>query len=279
MLKAGQFQIGSLVFGRGTMYQVGSIDVPGYGIQAGDLAVSLTDEIRHGRDFRSPSSVGITLSVLDNWQVWPTPVVSLSRAKVLAEALAGEWSGDEVRGKWGEIKPLIYSQDGLSERMLPGRPRKFSQGVQSRKSQAIPVAMDFQRVDTLSYANAETITTAKIGAPGAIARVGGTAPTWIRMQITGPIVNPVITFGSLFTVELTRTLAAGEIVEVNSYPWTRRVVNSGGLNLSPLLTGASAYLSDMKIPPSASIAVGLTGTGTNASTQAAVAYREAFYTF
>lgn len=290
-LKNGQFQIGSVVFGEGTIYQVSNVEVSGYDVQAGQYAVPMTDEIRFGRDFLSPSTITFTMAALNNFYlqdilpiagVDPALLPPLTSGREATENLAAEWRADDIRSKWGYLKPLYYARDGKQLRIY-GRPRKFASGSTGRKAEWIDMVCDYQRVDTISYSDTEygvVVDPSAAGTtPGSVVRADGSLPTWVRILITGPITNPKVKFGNLFTIELTTVLAAGKVIEINSYPWERRIINSDAANLSASLTGASPYLDEVKLPPKATTGVGLSGTGTTGATNAAILWREAYATF
>lgn len=270
-LRPGQYQIGDVVFGRGTLYPVDTFEDTGYTSNAMDYAVPNTDEMRMGRDTITPGGITITMSALDNS---PTDT-----AADLAEDFAAEWRGDDVRRLWGTLKPLkCATKKGVFR--IYGRPRKFVSGKESMKSEWIPIVCDFSRADTLHYDDNEVTTIVPLGSAGAttatITRDGGRAPTWLRAFIAGPITNPKLKVG-LYTVELTTTLASGKVIEINAYPWERRIINSDGQNLVVTLAGASPYMDEMIIRPRTTTNVGLSGTGTSGATGASILLREAYY--
>lgn len=270
-LKPGQYQIGDIVFGSSTLYPVENFEDSGYTANASDYAVPNTDEMRMGRDTISPGGITITMAALDNR---PTEY-----AYDLAEDFAAEWRGDDVRRLWGTLKPLKCATE-VGVFRIYGRPRKFVSGKASRKSEWIPIVCDFSRADTLHYDDEESITAVPLGSAGAttatVTRAGGRAPTWLRAFIAGPITNPKLKVGT-YTVELTTTLASGKIIEINAYPWERRIINSDGQNLVVTLAGASPYMDEMKILPRVTTNLGLSGTGTSGATGASILLREAYY--
>lgn len=270
-LTRGQYQIGNVVFGSGTLYPVESFEDSGYNVNASDYAVPNTDEMRMGRDSISPTGITITMAALDNR---PTDTMEL-----LTEKLAAEWRGDDVRRTWGLLKPLkCATKDGVFR--IYGRPRKFVAGKASLKAEWINIVADFSRADTLQYSDTEANTNVPVGAAGAttatVVRAGGYAPTWLRALIVGPINNPKLKVGT-YTVEITHNLAAGKAIEINAYPWERRIIDSDGNNLVVALAGASPYMDEMTIRPNATTNVGLSGTSTTGATGASILVREAYY--
>lgn len=288
LVEPGQYLIGNVIFGRGTPYQVNSIEDQAYGISAGDYQVPQSDEVRFGQDSHQPSLLAITLGVVDNRilpqfrsQATPLQKATAIGADALVERLAHEWSADDIRGQWGLMKPLIYCNERGDIRALFGRPRKFFSGRKSLKGEFIPVAMEYQRGDRKSYALEPSLVEVLPGSSPTftqdLERGDGGARTWLTMQITGPIANPKIAIGNML-IEFNYTVAAGESVTIDSTPWYRSVQNNLGVNLQTKMINNSPYLDQLWIPPYETSHVGFGGTGTNASTKLEVVWREAYNT-
>lgn len=289
MIGPGQYQIGNLVIGRNTNYPVDTFEEAGYGMSTADYQLSQADELRMSRDFLQPGTIGITMAVMDNralpnmsslskWDDVPSLTDSLTATDVLAE----EWRADEVRSQWGQLKPIKVCSRAGDVRRIYGRPRKFQAGKNTLKSEWVPVVADFQRADTLAYSDDEfglTVAPSALGvSTGNLTRLGGRAPAWFKVFIIGPINLPKIRVGSM-TVELDHNLAAGKVIELSSYPWERRVIDSDAFNLSPKMVGNSPYLDQLKLPPGSSLPIGLSGAGTTAATKATFLWREAYHTY
>lgn len=293
-LKEGQWQIGSVVFGRYTKMPVENVEVGAYGSQVGDIQLSQTDEVRFGRDFFAPGTLTFTMAILNNrilpnmavidlsgGVTFPPDVENMFSAQPMLESLCFEWRADDIRTLFGYTKVLKYCKFGIQKRLY-GRPRKMALNVFNTRNEFVPVVAEFQRVDTFSYSDEEF---AAVGAssaaettPIAVVRSGGSAPTWARFLITGPINHPVIKVGNLFYVDIDYNLPAGKVIEVNAYPWERRIIDSDGLNLAPKLVGVSPYMEKMRIPANATTNVGLSGSSTTGATALAVLWREAYST-
>lgn len=285
-LRSGQYQLGDVVFGNGTLIPVSGVEHGGYGIQAGDYAVVNSDELRFGKDYIQPGTLVFEFAVMDNKPIWdimqPGDVAPHDRsARQMLERLQAEWLDDDIRLEWGEVKPLRYCLDGEIRRYY-GRPRKFVYSHKSMKSEWINVTADYQRVDNLTYSDDESMVIVLPSAEGTtteeINRELGSANAWFQAFIEGPIVNPKLKIGN-FSIDITFNLAQGKLIQVSTYPWERRIVNSDGQNLAPVAGGTTPYLNEIKIPPYQTTRVGLSGTGTNSNTKAYVLWREAYRTF
>ena len=293
-LKEGQWELGPVQFGRYTKIPVENVEVGAYGTTVGDIQMSQTDEIRFGRDFFQPGMLTFTMGILNNRMLpnmaaidllggagYPPNIAEIFQAQPMLEQLCHEWRADDIRTQFGYTKVLKYCKFGLQKRVY-GRPRKMSTNVFNSRNEFVPVVADFQRVDTFSYSEEEFSAVGAPSAPGttpiAVTRAGGSANTWLRALITGPINDPVIKVGSLYTIELDYNLAAGKVIEITAYPWERRIIDSDGFNLSPKLIGVSPYMEKMKIPANATTNVGLSGSSTTGATAIAVLWREAYNT-
>lgn len=287
-LVEGQYQIGSVVFGRNTPYPIQSFDPGGYDVNVGDYQMGEADEVRMTRDFLKPGGMIFNIGVIDNFVL---PHIAFAGTADTSKILAGrrlldnlstEWRADAERAQWGVLKPLLCHKDGLTHRVY-GRPGKFSHSAKSRMSQEYNVTMEFRRADTLSYSETEYIAIVPPTTAGAtngfIARGVGQASSWVQIIITGPINHPVIKFGSLFTLDVNVNIAAGKFLEINTYPWTRRIIDSDGFNRSPALVGVSPYLSAVKLPANSTTAIGFSGASTTGATAMAVLWREAYNIF
>ena len=84
-----------------------------------------------------------------------------------------------------------------------------------------------------------------------------------------------LTFGDV-VIPSNWDIPEGKILEINSYPWTRRCVDSDGINRRANLIGATPYLDRLKFKDTDAPKVSLTATGTNGNSKGVVAYRDAF---
>lgn len=287
-LGPGQYQIGSVRFGRNTMLPLETNDNQGYGVNSTDYQLPRSDEMRFGVDSLQPGSIAFTFGILDNRVLTSmsgmTGVSSISgirSAQDMLEDLHTEWRIDDIRKEYGFVVPLWMHRQGLTVRVY-GRPRKFASDLRSHKSEYRKAVAEFQRVDTLCYTEDEYSVVATPSAEGTttqnIVRTLGRGRTWMKIYIQGPINHPKIKIGSLPLIDINHNIAADEIVEINSYPWSRRVVDNNGLNIAPLLIGNSPYLDELWLYAQATTPVGFSGSSTTGATKMSVLWREAFNT-
>lgn len=283
-LLPGQYQIGDLVMGRHTAYQIQSFDEQAYNINAQDQQRSVSDEIDFGQDSFAPQTAVMKIWILDN-SVLPgmagytglmLPDAFNTQGQERKDALATEWRGDDVRGQWGAQKPLkCCGRDGVV-RVIYGRPRKFHSTKQSRQSEGWSVDAEFMRVDTLAYSDTEHFLTVAVNAdPVNVSRTAGSVASWMRFILLGPAVHPIITFGEI-TIEMDYTLDSDESIEISSYPWVRRVINNEGFNRSTKVITDTPYLDQIKFPANATRAVSWDATGTSGTTSMIVLWRDAW---
>lgn len=282
ILRENQYQIGDVVFGNGTPIRVSSFSPGGYEVVANDTPRERADEISFGRDSLSPQPIVFEMSVIDNFNIAFGPnfrVDGWPSGPELLERLGSEWRASETRQNWNAQKALHYRKNGI-QKVIFGRPRKMTVTTGKLGGEFIPVVADFMPVDTLAYSSDLISRFVARDVDLAITRPssGGKGDSWIEAYVDGPIVNPTIDFG-IWKAQFNYTVAAGETIELNSTPWLRRVVSSNGQYLSARLIGDSAYLDEMKIPPSTTTTARLTGTGTSGATRLTVAYREAYLNY
>lgn len=255
-LSAGQYQIGNLKFGRGTVYPVNSVEIQGHEINAQDAQLLRSDELQFGFDSFKPAPIIFELGVLD-FRAIPNIAGMVgsssfgdSAMQYAAERFAQAWRGDDVRTAWGEMMPLRYCDRDGNTKIWYGRPRKIQISKATRKSNFYTIHAEFQRADTLVYGEAESaIEIMRSASPTYAVRAlaEGFSPAWLRIIGYGPLTHPIITIGNQ-QVELDITVADGEAFEVNSYPWSRRCIKSDGTNISAKLIGATQYLDQLVIP-------------------------------
>lgn len=255
-ISPGQFQIGNLVFGKGTRYKVENIEIQPYEVAPQDFQISQSDEIRFGRDSLKPASIIFTMSTLVNREIANMRSligggpVNYSSELDLLPTLQQEWRGDDVRKTWGQLKYLRYCDRNGNIRRIYGRPRKFQYSALRERDDYINITAEFKCADTLAYDDTETFTEVLIGAaPVSVTRVAGSAYCWYRILIYGPATSPTVTVGTQ-QITLDYDILANDVVEISSYPWQRRAINSAGLNLSAKLSGDTEYLDQMMLPPS-----------------------------
>lgn len=263
-LQPGQYQIGELPFGAGTIYDVTTFDPQPYNTNNQDAQVNRSDETQFGFDTLQGQPIQIELQVKDFHvleRMIPYTGFNIvspdfdTRGRDAAEAFAAEWNAQNTRRQFAAIQPLkICGRDGTT-RVAYGRPRKIHIGKQTRRSTTIPIQCEFARSDVLYYNDDETVVPIINGAtPQKIYRGSGQADAWCRIGLTGPMTHPIITIGDV-SIELDIELEAGDFAEVSSYPWQRRIIDNNGLNLNAKLVGETQYLDQLKIPAGIEIPV------------------------
>lgn len=279
-LEEGQFQIDDLKFGTRTVFPVSNWDTGGYDVASSDVQPSRSDNLRFGNDYFVPPVCTWEMACLRNKYLpamgfVPGARPTLEGGVASVDRMHGIWKSDDIREIYGALKFVTYKRDGV-ERRFYGRPRQFASGARTSKSEWIPIVANFQRVDTLAYSEDEYTVMAKPGAPASIVRKDGNASTWVNIFIIGPVVNPSVIIGTQVLNLNGVTVGAGKVLNISSYPWERRIVNSDGLNLrAKLLT---PYLDQVRLRPGFNSTLQITGTGTNSATAATLAWREAYNT-
>ncbi len=287
-LREGQYEMGGIIMGEGTPIRVSTFEPQGYEVTTNDQDVNQSDEMRFGYDYIKPAPMGFEVAVLDNYDIFRGPdflLPGMRRGIDIVEDLAYEWRGDGVRKAWNRQTYISYKKNGPQKRVY-GRPRKFNVIKTRKGGEYIPIVMEFQPVDANLYSDEEfgiiCSPSAAGTTPATLVRPsnGGRADTWLRVLLVGPITSPIIKIGNLYTIEMPGyTLGAGKVLEINAYPWERRVIDSDSNTVAARLAGNSAYLNEMKLPPRTSIPVGLSGTGTSQATYMAVLWREAYLAY
>lgn len=292
-LLEGQWKLGEVLFGKFTPISVELTEIGSYEHVVSDIQISQTDELRMGRDFFKPGMLTFTMGILNNRLLpsmasmsknggsqFPNPY-NIVEAQPLLEKLVATWRNDSTRKRFGYVNSLRYCKFGIQKRVY-GRPRKITTNVFNSRNEFVPAVAEFQRVDTLSYGDAENWVSGEPSAAGTtpiqVFRTGGSIQTWARFLIYGPINHPVIKVKEQYEIDLDFNIPAGQVVEISSYPWERRIFNSLGQNLAPRLIGNSPYMERMTFPPNSISEVGLSGSSTTADTHLVVLWREAYAT-
>jgi predicted nucleotidyltransferase len=259
-----------------------------YQVQDQDFQVIRTDENRFGIDTLTPGALVFTMAVLENFQIdnlaqfHPPYTIEpddlfAARGTILP-ILAREWKGNDVRPHWGATKPLLCCDGSGVVRRIYGRPGKFVSAPRYNDNTLwIDVQAEFRRADTYAHHDIEYYVgpIAPDSPVGSVARDDGDADSWVRVLIYGPASHPVITYGG-DTIELDLDINSGVIVEISSYPWQRRVIDSEGFNWRAKVVGATKYLDQIKFAAGDEIDVSWTCGGATAATGLYFMWREAY---
>lgn len=259
----GQYQIGDnnrLVVGKATNVKVTGFDPESYEIGAQDYQLQRSDEKRFGSDQLVPTTITITFNVMRN-RIHPTVfnpqnvTDAVFSSQITVDELSSAWRFDSGRRVPGTLMPIyVCGQDGVT-RVVYGRPGKFKYERRPLDYAGyIECVAEFRRADTVSYrADEAVIPMTMQQTPQWLTRLQGDCDAWFRILAEGPMENPVFTVGEV-QVGLNYTIAAGEVVEISSYPQLRRCMNDKRVNLASKLTGTK-YLDKLVIPPKTPVAV------------------------
>jgi hypothetical protein len=273
-LEPGQYQIGNFIFGRYTLFTVEKFEVGGYDVNVQDFQVVASDETRFGSDSLKGLPIQLTINALVNKLLPNVAALQKNVPDLVFDdprvgSFAREWRADEVRKKWGELKPLLYCRSDGKTLVIYGRPGKLAIGKRSSISDMHPIVAEFRRSDTFCYTDFEWY----VNCPPFIPEHGveskvviyrsedlghGDAPCWLRFLLLGPMTHPIIQLGHL-TIELNHELVPGEVVEISSYPWQRRCIRlNDGRSLNSKLV--RPYLDKLNFPTDSYIELSWTAT-------------------
>lgn len=262
-LVPGQWQIGDIVMGRGTNIIIEEVNINPDDINAQDYQVARTDENRFGIDLFKPTTIEFTMSVLNNVLLpdWEGYIPNFWDGMPTVQDLAKEWRFDEGRKIWGQMKHMyVCSRRDEIPKVIFGRPGQFKYDYNATygMGEVIQAIGEYRKADTIAYSAAESTVIVPGGGVSIVA--GGDVDTWFRMTAYGPMTNPTFTINGV-TMSLSATIGSGKFAEISSYPWSRRIVNSDGVNLSANLTGDGRFLDKGIVPAGQSTSVSWTGGG------------------
>lgn len=256
-LGKSQYLIGDILFGDNTNIPVSKVEIQPWNVNNQDFQIIRSDELRFGIDNLVPAPIVFTMAVMNNWALENMPASAgmvpqgiLYQARTLLGQLSNIWKATTTRQTWGAMVMLLFVDTDGVKRRIYGRPGKFQHGP-VEQNEWVDVQAEFRRADTNAYEDVETFT--EIGYntdPVTITRDRGDAPAWFRVLLYGPLNHPIVTIGNC-QIELDIDIAPETIVEVSSYPWMRRIVDSNGINWRAALIGSSQYLDQLQIPPNA----------------------------
>ncbi|MER7937946.1 hypothetical protein [Streptomyces sp. NPDC094471] len=183
------------------------------------------------------------------------------------------WRADALRGKAGRVSSLRHTFGGRTRRVF-GRPRKFAVPKSSLTRQGYtPAVADFVTVDDRFYDDTQKSEEMYDHRSVALPWRPGQAPqpqwlflskktttikhygevaTYPYIDIYGPCKDPKVTIASLWSVQVSLTIADGAYVRIDPRPWARTVTLVTGSTSKPVadkLTRASGRLSGMFLPP------------------------------
>ena len=276
-LLPGQYQIDDWIFGKGTVYKIGSFDIAPWGVQAGDFQVPNQDENRFGgSDQHIPGPITMTVQFLQNR--WTHKIV---HGTVLKSADAGRvariWRADGVRYEWGAVQAIYFGANDGTQKMFFGRTGKFQYPRFNEATDAYECTLEFRRGDNFAYSAQEYgVNFLPNQAPQLVANgTFGDAPSWMTIYLQGPMNDAEIKIGN-FEFQLDWDIPAGKILEINSYPWTRRCVDSDGISRRANLIGNTPYLDRLRFNYNEAISVQVLANGTNVNSKGVFAFRDGY---
>lgn len=275
-LEPKQYQLGDFVFGEGTMFPVETFDVGGYDVNVQDFQIGSSDELRFGQDTLKPLPIQITMTALNNWQL-PNIASLVNETREFhfendrkVDAFVREWRADTQRMQWGELKPLMICRPDGSVVLVYGRPGKIAVSKPMGHNTYRKIVAEYRRSDTLAYSEQEWFLSASPNTTKIVARSSkagmGSAASWLRFILIGPMTHPIINLGLGQPIELDHELNVGDVVEISGYPWARRVIDlNTGQNLSAKLV--SPYLDQLKLDIDTAVELSWTATDINATVE------------
>lgn len=286
----GQWQIGDLVLGKGTNIKIIDIDVKPYDINDQDYQRSRSDEKNFGQDQFTPTTIEFKMLVLHN-RLLPSfegIIPNFWHSMPTLEDLAYEWRGEDVRHRWGQMKPMyVCSKIDDRPKIIFGRPGQFTptQNDYMNGGEVVEVLAEFRRGDTFAYSLTESIALLTQASPTiTINGTSGKGPSWIRVLLQGPINHPILTFTNMYqqtapvVIDVNYNVPSNAQIEINAEPWSRRIitVDANPISLSANLTGTTPYLDRLRFNFDSSISISLAGSSMSASTRAFVFWRDAY---
>lgn len=289
------YELDGFEFGRGTNFHVAQAQFEPGALTTHDAPLPRVDGISFGRDYRSGQIISFTGNILTN-RVAPGDIQAAPAEQAAMEAA---WDREDIRLVPGRVLPLRMQRNGRRRRVY-GRPRRFAATSGSTSRGWIPFAADFQCVDSLFYDDLESTRYISLIPPetgglfgdligdwiatGAgngnnTVEIAGSKPSWLIMQIRGPIQNPSIEVVGQWKVQLNYTIPYDDSVIIDPQPWSRSVRRaSDGANLTGKFTASSPRLSSMRVPPGQQQVI-LRGIDSTGSAGATVRWRDTFGSF
>lgn len=238
-----------------------------------------------GRDILAGPTWGFALHVNES---------DVATAKATLGEFKTAWRALSIRQRPGTVLPLRYQLDQEVRRVY-GRPRRFAAPPDNKiLSGYIPITADFQCADSFTYDDAEQVQTLQlnVGSEGGFIFpatfpfqtlptglnvssmvVGGDAPTYPVIRITGPVTNPLIETDD-WTLTLDMSIALGDYVEIDLRPWAMTALLNGDSSVAGQL-GRRQYLADMALQPGPTVVV-YRGSGGSGFSTCSIRWRNAW---
>lgn len=281
----------SLTFGTAAtpVWNITTPDLGDVELRLGDVERPRADGRAMAVDYRNGRTVTFDLGVR-----------AASEAAVRSEAarLAAAWRADSIRKQAGALAELTARYRGI-ERVMYGRPRKYAEITSNAGiNRIITATATFDTIDDVFYDAVEydvPINLVPSSSGGLLAplssplgttfesdrSVGITVetelPAWPIIEITGPITNPGFSIVGVLDFSINGTIAHDETVTIDTRPWSRSVLRSGGGSLAGAFTRSSTRLSDAGMP-AGSYEVALRGQDVTGTASARLRWRGTYPT-
>ncbi|QDH84891.1 minor tail protein [Mycobacterium phage Phreeze] len=268
-LLPGQYQIGNLVLGKGTNVRVTGFEIDADEVANQDYQRSRQSEKQFGVDQFAPGTITITFNVMKNYirdnANNPAGLTDeIFKNYITVDQLKKLWRFDEGRQVWGEMMTIyVCGSDGIT-RAIYGRPGKFAYERRPHDYAGwIECTAEWRKHDTLAYTAQESVVEMTMGEDASmLTRQLGDCDSWFRIVAEGPMDHPVFTVGEE-QIELDYNIPAGEIVEISSYPHSRRIITNKRVNLINKMIGKTNYLDRLIIPADKEIPIRWTSNEVN----------------
>jgi len=271
-LSFGQYSIGkdlsggdsaALVYGRGA----GSIQCNQFQVQAGAIAAQDQPLIgADGQQFGIDAQAGAVYT--QTGFAYTSPATGVAAMDAYS-VLAAKWNDQAIRLVNTSLQVLRASYPGSSVvRRAFGRGRQIQPALGQVFQGLVPFTAQFQAADNNWYTDAEQSVVVGIPpsfrfsftfpatppyqyaashtATGSVT-VGGVVPTWPRIQITGPVGNPSVTFLDRgLSIGYSGFIGLGQSLIIDTRPWARTSLLAGA-SAAAGLTGTS--LINLKLQP------------------------------
>ena len=289
-----QFQIEDVVFGEGTSIVHTTFSFSEPAATTADQVMPGDDGVMMGRDYVQ----GRTLS-------WDLVINRETGAdgRVDWRALEAAWDARDVRLTPGAVTSVRLRMPGGTTVIAYGRPRKIAPADTSLMEVGrVSLAADFATADRFFYDDTEQEVSFGIQptiAPGGgitfpatwpitwaetdtsnidVVINAGDAPTWPVVTFNGPVIDPTLIMGDdQRTLKVVTMLADNESVTIDTRPWNRSVTRQDGASLAGSLSGTSARLSDLMLPPGPT-PVSIQGIDLDGTAGARIRWRSAYTT-
>lgn len=257
-------------FGRGTLVHVASSEISSPEIRTDDVAMARGDGTMMGRDYYGGLNITFDINIKTRLNDGG------ATAKALHRKMAQSWFTEDTGLGASRLTPGEYSELYLtdSDRTLVtyGRPREYQPTRGRTRAGWIPVTCSFRTI-THKFYEAQwqhgSITSAPSTSTGLVPPfifpistfsiqvlddflfVDGNTETWLLSKIYGPIQSPKIVVTNYYNIETSSdfNLQAGEWLEIDPRPWSRKVMKNGTIPVAGKFTAASRRLSQQTLPP------------------------------